>query len=325
MKAIVYTKYGPPEVLQVNDIERPIPMTGEVLVKVHAAAVNPLDWHRMRGKPFTERLTGGIRAPKNKFLGADVAGRIEAVGTDVQQFQPGEEIFGDLYWHGFGAFAEYVCVPEKSTALKPINLTFAEAAAAPQAAITALHALRDYGAVQPGKKVLINGASGGVGTFAVQMAKSFGADVTGVCSTRNLDLVQSIGADRVIDYTREDFAQNGQRYDLIVDVVASRSLSDLKHALAPAGICVIVGFTTLAHLSHIMVKGAWISMTGSKKLGMLMPKENPMDLACVAKFLEAGKIAPVIDRCYTLSEVPEAIGYLEKGHAQGKVVITVEQ
>ncbi len=215
MKAIIYEKYGSPDVLQLKEVEKPMPKDDEVLVKVQAASVNPLDWHALRGTPFLQRLESGLLKPKNKILGADIAGRIEAVGKNVTQFQPGDEVFGDLYWCGFGAFAEYVSVPEYAVALKPANMTFEEAAAVPQGAFAALYALRDQGQVQPGHKVLINGASGGVGPFAVQIAKSFGAEVTGVCSTRNLDMVRSIGADRVIDYTREDFAQNGQRAEAI--------------------------------------------------------------------------------------------------------------
>ena len=231
MKAIVYEKYGPPEVLQLKEVEKPAPQENEVLVKVKAASVNPGDWHAMRGAPFLQRLESGFPNPKIKILGADVAGVVESVGNQVEQFQPGDEVYGDLYWCGFGAFAEYVTIPKNSVALKPTNLTFEQAATVPQAAFTALHALRDQGKVQPGQKVLINGASGGVGTFAVQVAKSFGAEVTGVCSGRNLDLVRSIGADQVIDYRKDDFTQNGQQYDVIIDMVANHSLSDLQVVL----------------------------------------------------------------------------------------------
>ena len=324
MKAIVYTKYGPPEVIELKEVEKPTPKDNEVLVKVHAASVNPLDWHALRGTPFMFRLMGGgLLKPKNKILGADVAGRVEAVGRNVKQFQPGDEIFGDLYWCGSGGFAEYVSVPENALALKPASTTFEEAAAVPQAAFTALHGLRDKGQVQPGQKVLINGASGGVGVFAVQIAKSFGAEVTGVCSTRNLDMVRSIGADQVIDYTQEDFTQNGQRYDLILDNVGNRSISDSKHALSPKGIYVLVGFS-MSLMFQVMFLGPWISMTGSKKMGILFPKENKKDLVFMKELLEAGKVVPVIDRRYPLSEVAEAIRYLEEGHARGKVVITLE-
>lgn len=325
MKAIVYEKYGTPDVLQLKEVEKPTPQENEVLVKVYAASVNPGDWHELRGTPFLQRLESGLLKPKHKILGADVAGRVEAIGRNVKQFQLGDEVFGDLYWCGFGAFAEYVSVPEHAVALKPANMTFEEVTAVPQAAFTALHAIRDQGQVQPGQKVLINGASGGVGTFAVQIAKSLGAEVTGVCSTRNLELVRSIGADHVIDYTQEDFTNNGHQYDLIVDMVANHSLSDLKRTLTPNGNCVVVGFSTLVHMVGVSLLGPWISMTGSKKMGMLMPKEDKTDLVFMKELLEAGKVVPVIDRCYTFSEVSEAIRYLEKGRARGKVVITVAQ
>jgi NADPH:quinone reductase-like Zn-dependent oxidoreductase len=322
MKAIVYTKYGPPEVLQLKEVEKPIPKDNEVLVKVHAASANPLDWHRMRGAPFLVRLEDGLRKPKNPMLGADIAGRVEAVGRNVTQFQPGDEVFGAI---SAGGFAEYACAPENALALKPANISFEAAAAVPVVAFTALQGLRDKGQIQSGQKVLINGASGGVGTFAVQIAKSYGAEVTGVCSTRNLDMVRSIGADRVIDYTQEDFTRNGQRYDLIYDAVGNRSVSDYKRALRPQGTCVIAGFSTLSRLFEHMVLGPLMSMTGSKKIGLMgMAKPNKKDLVSIAELLEAGKVVPVIDRHYTLSEVAEAIRYLEKGHARGKVVITVE-
>jgi NADPH:quinone reductase-like Zn-dependent oxidoreductase len=323
MKAIIYTKYGSPDVLHLEEVEKPTPKDNEVLVKVQAASLNAGDWHALRGTPFLQRLESGFPRPKNQILGADVAGIVEAVGENITQFQPGDEIYGDLYWCGFGAFAEYVCIPEKSLALKPANISFEEAAAVPQAAFTALHALRDQGQVQPGQKVLINGASGGVGTFTVQIAKAFGAEVTGVCSKRNLELVRSIGADHVIDYTQEDFTENGQCYDLIVDIVANHSLSALKRSLNPKGVCVIVGFSTLFHMIKVTLLGPWMSRTGTKKLGMLMPAENETDFDVMNELLETGKVVPVIDKRYALSEVPEAIRYLEKGHARGKVVITM--
>jgi NADPH:quinone reductase-like Zn-dependent oxidoreductase len=232
MKAIVYTEYGPPEVLQLKEVDQPTPQDNEVLVEVHAASVNYVDWASVRGKPFLIRLMGGgLLKPKNRILGADIAGRVEAVGRNVEQFQPGDEVFGDKGDCGLGGFAEYASVPENALALKPINMAFEEAAAAPQAAVVALQGLRDTGQIQPGAKVLINGASGGIGTFAVQIARSFGAEVTGVCSTRNVDMVRSIGADQVIDYTQEDFTKSGQRYDLIFDIVANRSVSDYMRAL----------------------------------------------------------------------------------------------
>jgi len=323
MKAIVYTEYGPPEVLQLKEVEKPIPKDNEVLVKVHAASVNAGDWRAVRADPFFQRLGGGLLKPKNKMLGIDIAGRVEAVGVNVNQFQPGDEIFGDLYYCGLGAFAEYVCADENVLALKPASMTFEEAAAVPGAGITALRGLHDYGQIQPGQKVLINGASGGVGTFAVQIAKSFGAEVTGVCSTSKMDMVRSIGADQVIDYTQEDFTQNGQRYDLILDIGANRSLSDYKRALSPKGIYVLAGFSMAAML-RVMFLGPLFSMTGSKKFVVLMPKLDQKAMVFMKELLEAGKVVPVIDRRYPLSEVAEAIRYVEEGHARGKVVITVE-
>ena len=292
-----------------------------MFVKVHAASVNPLDWHFMRGEPFLVRLMlGGLLKPKKKILGADIAGQVEAVGRYVKQFQPGDEVFGG---NGVGGFAEYVCLTENSLALKPANISFEEAAAVPVAALTALQGLRDKGQIQPEQKVLINGAGGGVGTFAVQIAKSFGAQVTGVCSTMKLDMVRSIGADQVIDYTGEDFTQNRQRYDLSLDAAAYRSISDYKRALSPKGIYVLVG-GSMALMFRVMFVGPWLSMTGSKKMRTVMTKINKKDLALMKELLEAGKVIPVIDRRYSLSEVPEAIEYLEEGHAQGKVVITVQ-
>ena len=278
----------------------------------------------MRGTPLPFRLVFGFRRPKNTFLGADIAGRIEAVGSGVSQFRPGDEVFGDVSGSGLGGFAEYVCAREKTLALKPSNLSFEEAAAVPVAAITALQGLRDKGQIRPGQQVLINGASGGVGTFAVQLAKHFGAEVTGVCSTRNLELVRSIGADRVVDYTREDFTKGGQPYDLIFDAVGNRSVSDYARALGPQGRCVVVGFTTLTHLLQVALLGAWVSRRGRKKIGVMgTAKPNQMDLVFIKELLEVGKVTPVIDRTYPLSETAEAIGYLEKGHARGKVVIDI--
>ena len=325
MKAIVYDKYGPPDVLQLKEVEKPTPKDDEVLIKVHAASANPADWHLMRGAPFLARFEMGFPRPK-KRLGVDVAGRVKAVGSNVTQFQPGDEVFGDKFQCGWSGFAEYVAVAENRIALKPADLTFEEAAAVPLAAFTALQGLRDKGQIQSGQKVLINGASGGVGTFAVQIAKSFCAEVTGVCSTRNLDMVRSIGADHVIDYTQEDFTKNGQTYDLIYCAVGNRSAADYKRALNPNGICVVAGFTTMSHmLFQVVFLGAWVSMTGSKKIGALgTVRPNKEDLVFIKELLETGKVVPVIDRRYPLSETAEAIRYLEEGHAQGKVVITVE-
>src|SRR5258706_6909707 len=320
MKAIVCTEYGSPDVLQLNDVEKPTLKDHQVLIKVQAASANPLDWHRMRGAPFLARLDGGLLKPNDPKLGADVAGRVEAVGSSVTQFQPGDEVFGC----GVGAFAEYMSIRESTIALKPTNLSFEQAAAVPVAAFTALQGLRDTGHIQSGQMVLVNGASGGVGTFAVQIAKAFGAEVTGVCSTRNLDMVRSIGADHAIDYTQEDFTRNGQQYDLIYDAVGNRSVSDYKRALKPQGTCVIAGFTTLPRLFEHMVLGPVMSRNGHKKIGMMgLANPNQKDLIVLKGLLEASKIIPVIDRCYPLSETAEAIRYLEKGHAKGKVVITV--
>ena len=321
MKAIVYEEYGPPDVLQFKEVEKPAPKDDEVLVKVHAASVNYIDWQVLRGESYFLRLTtGGLRKPKHKILGDDIAGRVEAVGVNVKQFQPGDEVFGIS---DFDAFAEYVCVPENVLAGKPASMTFEEAAAVPEAGITALQGLRDHGQIQPGQKVLINGASGGVGTFAVQIAKSFGAEVTGVCSTRKLDMVRSIGADQVIDYTREDFTKSGQRYDLILATAGDRSIFDYKRALSPDGIYVCAG-GSLAQYFQATLLGPLISMTGSKKLGSMLGNPNQKDYVFLIELFEAGKVVPVIDRRYPLSEVPEALRYYGEGHAQGKVVITVE-
>ena len=324
MKAIVHHKYGSPDVLGLHEVDKPVVKDDEVLVRVHEASVNPLDWHFLRGTPFFARLVTGLFKPKNKILGADLAGRVEAVGRNVTQFQPGDEVFGSAFEHGLGAFAEYVGAAENALMLKPTSTTFEEAAAVPVAAFTALQGLRNGGQIQPGQKVLINGASGGVGTFAVQIGKSFGAEVTGVCSTRNLDMVRSIGADQVIDYTQEDFTQNGLRYDLIIDAVGNRSVSNLKRALSPKGTCVIIGFSSLALLFQAMFLGPSMSLIGSKKIGLMgTVRPNSKDLDFMKELLNAGKVVPVIDRRYPLSEVAEAIRYLEEGHVQGKVVITV--
>ena len=323
MKAIVYHKYGSPDVLKLEEIQKPTPKDNEVLVKVHAASVNSWDWDLLRGKPFIVRLVGGgLLKPKKKILGCDVAGRVEAVGLNVKQFQPGDEVFGDISGCSWGGFAEYVCARENALAMKPASMTFEQAASIPQAAVMALQSLRDKGQTQPGQKVLINGAGGGVGTFAIQMAKSFGAEVTGVDSTRKLDMMRSIGADQVIDYTQEDFTHNGQCYDLILDVVGSRSIFDYKRALSPKGIYVMVGGSS-ALANQLLFLGPWISMIGSKKMSLLLHKANK-GLAFLIELFETGKVVPVIDKRYPLSEVPEALRYFGEGHAQGKVVITVE-
>jgi NADPH:quinone reductase-like Zn-dependent oxidoreductase len=321
MKAIVCYKYGSPDVLQLKDVEKPTPKDNEALVKVHAASLNAADLETLRGV-FVVRIAAPLK-PMYKILGSDIAGRIEAVGRNVKQFQPGDEIWGDLFVCGFGAFAEYVSVPENELALKPASMTFEEAATYPQAAILALQNLRDKRPIQPGQKVLINGAGGGVGTFAVQIAKYFGAEVTGVDSTRKLDMLRSIGADQVIDYTQEDFTKSGQRYDLILDVVAYRSIFDYKRALSPKGIYVFVGGSTVAIFQALFL-GPLISMTGSKKMGIVMWKPNKKeDLDFLKELFEAGKVVPVIDRRYPLSETAEAFRYLEEGHARGKIVITM--
>jgi NADPH:quinone reductase-like Zn-dependent oxidoreductase len=322
MKAIVYEKYGPPEVIQLKDIEKPNPKEDEVLVKVHAASVNAYDWHFLSADIFLIRLTAGLLKPKNPRLGADVAGRVEAVGRNVTQLKPGDEVFGDIGHWGNGSFAEYVCVPEIAFALKPVNLSFEEAAAVPMASLTALQGLRDQGQIQPGHKVLINGASGGVGTFAVQIAKIFGAEVTAVCSARNLDQARSLGADHVIDYAKEDFTQNGQQYDLILGVNGYHPLSDYKRALSPKGIYVMAGGSP-AQIFQAVLLGSWMSSSGGKKMGSITASPSQKDLAILKELLEAGKIVPVIDKRYSLSETAEALRYLGQGHARGKVVITV--
>lgn len=320
MKAIVSTEYGSPDVLELKEVEKPVPKDNEVLIKVHAAAANPLDWHRMRGAPFLVRLSDGLFKPKNRMLGADLAGRVEAVGNSVTEFQPGDEVFGEVY---AGGFAEYACVSEDKLALKPANLSFEEAAAVPVAALTALQGLRDYGQIQAGQRVLINGSSGGVGTFAVQLAKHFEAEVTAVCSTRNVELAHSLGADHVIDYTQEVVIKAGQSYNLILDNVGNLAASDYKRGLTSNGIGVIVGFTTLGHMLATILQGKWMSIRGGNKVGSMLAQPNQKDMALLANLLEAGHIKSVIDKCYPLSQTAEAIRYLEEGHARGKVIITV--
>src|SRR5437667_3523587 len=323
MRAMVYHRYGSPDVLHLEEVPKPVPQHDEVLVKVHAASVNAGDWHLLRAKPFLMRLMGfGLLTPKHTILGSDIAGRVEAVGSNVTQFQPGDEVFANTVKYGFGGFAEYVSVPETVLVLKPTTLSFEEAAAVPQAALTALQGLRDKGHIQKGQKVLINGASGGIGTFAVQLAKAFGADVTAVCSTRTLDIVRSIGAHHVVDYTQEDFTRNGQRYDLILAVNGYHSISDYKRALNPGGVYVMTGGSN-AQLFQAMLLGPLISRTGRQKMGNSAHKPNKKDLMFMKELLEAGKVTPVIDRRFLLRDVADAIRYLEAGHAQGKVVITV--
>jgi NADPH:quinone reductase-like Zn-dependent oxidoreductase len=323
MKAIVYETYGSADVLQFKDVDKPAPKPNEVLVKVHASSANPLDWRMMRATPFLARLENGLFKPKETRLGADLAGRVEAVGSSVTQFRLGDEVFGDNFGSGLGAFAEYVCVSEDRLALKPSRTSFEDAAAVPLAAMTALQGLQ-MGKIQPGQKILINGASGGVGTFAVQIAKALGAEVTGVCSTRNLDTVRSIGADHVIDYTQEDFTRNGQQYDLIYCAVGNHTITEYKRALKPQGICVIVGFTSLRLMFEHLILGPRRSKSGGQRVGIMgTVKSNKHDLETLRQLLEAGKVTPVIDRCYPLQQVPDALRYLETGRAKGKVVITV--
>jgi len=320
MKAVVYREYGPPDVLKIEDIEQPTPQDKQVLVRVHATSINAADYRMMRANPFFIRLmVGGLLKPKNPRLGSDVAGRVEAIGENVKQFHPGDEVFGC----GDGAFAEYVLAKEADLAVKPSNRSFEEAAAVPVAALTALQGLRYAGEIRPGQKVLIQGASGGVGTFAVQIAKSFGADVTAVCSPRNLDMARSIGADHVIDYSQEDFTQNGQQYDLILAANGYHSLSAYKRALSPRGIYVCAGGTMLQIFEAILL-GSLRSRNGGKKMGnMGVANVNQEDLITLGELLEAGKIVPFIDRSFPLSEIAEAFRYVEEKHAQGKVVITV--
>ncbi len=322
MRAITYTEYGPPDVLRFTEAAKPVPRDDEVLIKIRAASVNPLDLHFMRGEPFFVRLmTGGLLKPKVTRLGADVAGQVEAVGRNVTQFKPGDEVFGACR----GAFAEYVCAAEDRVVPKPANLSFEDAAAVPVAATTALQGLRDKGRIRKGHKVLVDGASGGVGTFAVQIAKSFETEVTAVCSTGNVATARSIGADHVMDYTREDFTQSAQRYDLILGANAYHSVFDYRRALSREGVFVGAGGGySLPGLLRDMLLQSLLSLIGSKKMCGFMAKLNKKDLVFLKDLLATGNIVPVIDRRYPLSEVAEALRYLEKGHAKGKVVITVE-
>ncbi len=325
MKAIVCPKYGSPDVLQLQELAKPAPKDDEVLIKIHAASINSRDWRMMRAKPFFIRLMpGGFLRPKNKILGADLAGRVEAVGSTVKQFKPGDEVFGYLpSATGRGTFAEYVCAKENAITLKPSNLTFEQAAAVPVAAMTALQAIRANGNLQPGQKVLINGASGGVGTFSVQIAKAFGAEVTAVCSTRNLDLLRSLEADHVIDYKKEDFTQNGQQYDLILAVNGYHPISDYLRALKPEGTYVVAG-GSLAQLFQAASNKKRNANTGGQKTTIASLVQSQEDLTFIKELLESGKIMPVVDGCYPLNKTSEAFWYYEKEHARGKVVITVE-
>lgn len=324
MKAIVYCDFGAPDVLKLESIEKPVPNDDQVLIKVRAASINPFDWHFMRGIPYLMRIEAGLRKPKDTRLGGDVAGQVEAVGKNVTQFKAGDEVFGVCA----GSLAEY-CLGKSRLALKPPNISFEEAASVPVAALTALQSLREKGKVQPGQKVLINGASGGVGTFAVQIAKSLGANVTGVCSGRNVDMVQSIGADQVIDYTKEDFTQSGQRYDVIIDNVGTQPLSGFRRALTPTGICVMIGGggpnegTWIGPMGR-PVKALLLSPFISQKMGMMIAQITHDDLTVLSDLIQSGKVRPVLDRTYKLNQVSDAMRYLEEGHARGKVVITID-
>jgi NADPH:quinone reductase-like Zn-dependent oxidoreductase len=323
MKAIVYHEYGSPDVLELQEVDKPVVKDDEVLVRVRAASANPADWHFMRGLPYVMRPQSGLRKPKSSVLGRDIAGQVEAVGKDVTGFRPGAEVFANVE---AGGFAEYTCVAEDLLVLKPANLTFEQAAAVPLASLTALQGLRGAGRVQPEQKVLIIGASGGVGTFAVQIAKSFGADVTGVCSTRNVELVRALGADHVIDYTEADFTQSGRKYDLIFQLAGTRSPSDCRRALTSKGTLVLSsgesGGRWIGPVDRI-ITAAVLSPFVSQRLGTFLTKANKDDLQFLKELIETAKVKPVIDRTYSLSQTPKAIRYLEEGHARGKVVITV--
>lgn len=322
MKAIVNTQYGGPDVLHLEEVEKPAPKENEVLIKIHAASVNYADWHMMTGEPFIARLSFGLFKPGKTILGADIAGKVEAIGINVTQFKPGDEVYGDLTSFGFGGFAEYVSAPENLIAMKPVNLTFEEAAAVPMAAVTALQALRDGGKVQPGQKVLIHGAAGRVGTFAVQIAKYLGVEVTGLCSTRNIDMVRSLGADHVIDYTKEDFSTNGQRYNLILGINGNRSIYDFRRALTPQGKYFMVGGSDKQIFQSLFL-GPVLSRRGGQTLGMFPAKANQKDLMYLKELIEVGKIKPAIDRRYLLSETREAMRYIGEGHPRAKIIINV--
>jgi NADPH:quinone reductase-like Zn-dependent oxidoreductase len=313
MKAFMSEKYGPPEMLRMAEVDKPAPAADQALVKVLAVSVNPADWRSLRAKPFFSRATLGLLRPKHRIPGGDIAGRVEAVGSGVTEFKPGDEVYANLLDHGLGGFAEYVSVPIEVMSLKPANLSLEEAAAVPMAAVTALQGLRHHGEIQVGQRVLINGASGGIGTFAVQIAKSYGSEVTGVTSTRNIDLVGSLGADHVIDYTTTDLFRNGRRYDLILDTIGNLSVRDLKRALTDGGKAAVVGFTSVAKLIGV-------SLRGGKDIAQVSAHVATTDLKLLANLIEADKVRPHIDRRYRFAEIPEALTYLEQGHARGKVV-----
>jgi NADPH:quinone reductase-like Zn-dependent oxidoreductase len=324
MKAIVFTKYGSPDVLQLKEVDKPVPKENEVLVKVHAASINSWDWELLRGTPFINRLVFGILRPKKiNILGCDIAGRVEAVGKRVKQFQAGDEVFGDLSAAAWGGFAEYLCAPEHVLTIKPASMSYEQAASIPQAALLALQSLVDKGHVCHGQKVLINGAGGGAGTFAIQIAKSYGAEVTAVDSTGKLEMMRSLGADHVIDYPQENYTKNGQTYDLIIDFSAYHSFFDYKRALKATGTFLMVGGSS-GLANKCLFLGAFVSMTSSKKMGLLLHKSNK-GLVQLIELVESGKVKPVIDRCYTLSETADAFRYFATGNVQGKIVITVDE
>jgi NADPH:quinone reductase-like Zn-dependent oxidoreductase len=316
MKAFIYEKYGPPQTLRMAEVDNPAPGAGEILVTVLAASVNPADWHVMRGKPLFSRATMGLLRPKHKILGVDIAGQVEAVGSGVARFKPGDEVYANLLDHGFGGFAEYASVPADVMSPKPASLSFEEAAAVPMAAVTALQGLRHHGEPQPGQRVLVNGATGGVGTFAVQIAKAYGPEVTAVTSTPNLDFVRSLGADHVVDYTTTDFARSGRRYDRILDTVGNRSVPDLRRALAAGGTAAVTGLTTVPRLLAV-------SLRGGKDIAQVQAHVTTRDLEVLSELIEAGKLRPQIDRRYPFAEIPAAIAYLEHGRARGKVVVAI--
>jgi NADPH:quinone reductase-like Zn-dependent oxidoreductase len=322
MKAIVYKEYGSPDVLQLKELEKPVPTDDEILIKVHAVSINGSDREGLIGKPLYARL-GGLRRPGHPILGSDIAGRVETAGRNIREFQPGDEVFGELPGY-HGGFAEYVCAPENTLARKPASLTFDEAAAIPQGGVIALQGIREKGQVQPGQKVLINGAGGSAGSFAVQLAKLYGTEVTGVDNTGKMDFLRSLGADYVIDYTREDFTKNGKQYDLVLDVIAHRSVFAYPRALKPNGTYFAVG-GSVATFFQILLLGPWIKRTTGKNIRILVVPQNRKDLVSITELCEAGKILPVIDKRYSLSEVPEALRYVGEGRAKGKVVITLEQ
>ena len=322
MKAIVYEKYGSPDVLVLKEIEKPVPNENEVLINVHAASINSWDWDMLTGRPLEYRLFFGLLKSKYKILGCDVAGKVEAVGKNTKQFSPGDHVFGDLCEGSWGGFAEYACAREHELSLKPEHMTFEEAAATPQAGLLALHGLCDKREIKPGEKILINGAGGGVGTFGIQMAKSFGAEVTGVDSTGKLDMLRSLGADHVIDYTQEDFTKNGMRYDRILDVKTNRSVFDYLRALNANGIYVTVGGKS-ARILQLVLLGPLICKTGNKKLALLMHKPNK-DISVLNEFFESGKVTPVIDKCFPLTETAEAFKYFGEGQFKGKIVIQLK-